>query len=52
MTVRNAIDGTELSTEFSVLRVDIFSINGGRILLGSFVTNGPKLMGALATGAE
>lgn len=42
-TVRRAIAGMELSTEFSVLRFDSFSINGGRMLSGIFVTSGPRL---------
>ena len=42
-TVRRAIAGIELSTEFSVLRVDSFSIRGARMLLGTLVTRGARL---------
>ena len=42
-TVRRAIAGIELSTEFSVLSRDNFSTKGGRILIGIFVTSGPRL---------
>jgi hypothetical protein len=34
----------ELSTEFSVLRFESLSINGARMLLGSLVTSGERLL--------
>jgi hypothetical protein len=38
--------GMELSTEFSVVNVDSFSIKGGRIVEGIFVTSGARLFGS------
>lgn len=42
-TVRRAIAGIELSTEFSVVRFESFSISGASIVLGIFVTSGARL---------
>ena len=42
-TVRRAIAGIELSTEFSVVNVESLSINGAIILLGNFATRGARL---------
>ena len=42
-TVRRAIAGMELSTEFSVVRFESFSIKGARIVLGSLATSGARL---------
>jgi hypothetical protein len=43
-TVRKAIAGIELSTEFSVLKVESFSIRGAMIVLGTFRTSGARLL--------
>src|SRR5277367_876730 len=42
-TVRRAMAGMELSTEFSVVRFESFSMSGARIVLGIFVTRGARL---------
>lgn len=42
-TVRSAIAGIELSTEFSVVSMESFSMRGARMLPGIFVTRGARL---------
>lgn len=42
-TMRRAVAGMELSTEFSVVRLESFSIRGASIVFGIFVTSGARL---------
>lgn len=46
-TIRRAVAGMELSTEFSVVRLESFSIRGASIVFGIFVTRGARLAIAL-----
>lgn len=43
-TVRRAIAGIELSTEFSVVKLESFSMRGARMVLGNLRTRGARLL--------